>query len=109
MRPRLVYTSDPEEARRLREQNRMPEARDEAPDKQIIRVELDRKQRKGKTVTAASGFSLTAASLQDLAKRLKTKCGTGGTAKDDGIELQGDHRDTVTRELTALGFRVKRI
>lgn len=106
---KLVYTSDPEEARRLREANAMPELRDTPYGSQTIRVELDRKQRKGKNVTLLSGFVLTPASLGDIAKRLKARCGSGGTVKDGAIEIQGDHRETVAGELAKLGFKVKKI
>lgn len=106
---KLVYTSDPGEARRLRESGKIPEPRDTPQASQTIRVELDRKQRKGKTVTLASGFQLTPASLHNVAKQLKTRCGTGGTAKEQQIELQGDHRDAVAAELARLGFRVRKI
>jgi translation initiation factor 1 len=106
---RLVYTSDPEEAKRLRESQKMPEVRDAAPSSQTIRVELDRKSRGGKNVTLLSGFELTPATLQSLAKQLKSRCGSGGTVKDRTIEIQGDHRDTIVAELTKLGYRIKRI
>jgi len=106
---RLVYTSDPEEAKRLRESQKMPEVRDAAPSSQTIRIELDRKSRGGKNVTLLSGFELTPATLQSLAKQLKSRCGSGGTVKDRTIEIQGDHRDTVAAELTKLGYRIKRI
>lgn len=106
---RLVYTSDPEEAKRLRESQKMPEVRDAAPSSQTIRIELDRKSRGGKNVTLLSGFELTPATLQSLAKGLKSRCGSGGTVKDRTIEIQGDHRDTVAAELTKLGYKIKRI
>ena len=43
-----------------------------------------------------------------LATLLKNRCGTGGTAKDGRIEIQGDHRDNLARELEKLGYKVKR-
>ena len=106
---RLVYTSDPEEARRLRESQKMPEVRDAAPGAQTIRVELDKKSRAGKSVTVASGFELTPAALQDIAKKLKARCGSGGTIRERAIEIQGDHRETVAGELLKLGYKVRRI
>jgi translation initiation factor 1 len=106
---RLVYTSDPEQAKRLRESQKMPELRDTPPASQTIRVELDRKSRGGKSVTLLSGFELTPASLQALAKQLKSRCGSGGTIKERTIEIQGDHREIVGAELAKLGYRVKRI
>ena len=87
----------------------MEPARDAEPASQTIRVALDRKRRAGKTVTVASGFSLSAESLAKIATQLKKRCGSGGTAKDDEIEIQGDHAETVAAELGKLGYRVKRI
>ena len=108
MKSRLVWTSDPEEAKRLREQGAAAPQRDVEPSKQTIRVMLDRKRRAGKTVTLASGFELSAESLSDLAATLKKKCGAGGTAKDGEIEIQGDHAGRVAAELERLGYRVRR-
>lgn len=104
---RLVWTSDPEAAKKLRET--AAPSRDAEPQKQTIRVALDRKRRAGKTMTVASGFELTAESLSALATKLKKRCGAGGAAKGSEIEIQGDHAVTVATELAKLGFRVKQI
>lgn len=106
---KLVWTSDPEEAKRLRDSGKLEAKRDADPNAQTIRVAIDRKRRAGKTVTVASGFTLSADSLAKLATQLKKRCGSGGTAKDDEIEIQGDHADTVAAELTKSGYRVKRV
>lgn len=105
---KLVYTTDPAEARRLREAGQMPTATDVPAGSQTIRVQIDRKRRRGKTVTVASGFELTPDSLKRLAKELKKKCGAGGSAEGSEIEVQGEHVDTVAAELTARGYRVRR-
>lgn len=104
---KLVWTSDPEQARRLREEGKTGPASDVEPAKQTIRVAVDRKRRAGKTVTVAGGFEHTADSLAKLATALKKRCGSGGTAKDGEIELQGDHVATVAAELRKLGYKVK--
>jgi len=104
---KLVWTSDPEKARQLRESGKLTERRDAAPEKQTIRVGLDKKRRAGKTVTVAIGFQLSAPSLSSLATQLKKRCGTGGTAREDEIELQGDHVAVLSAELRKLGYRVK--
>lgn len=106
MATKLVWTSDPEEARRLRESGKLEERKDVEPAKQTIRVGIDKKRRAGKTVTVASGFEHTAETLAALAQTLKKKCGTGGTAKDAEIEIQGDHAERVRAELAKLGYRV---
>ena len=105
--PRLVWTSDPEQARRLREEGKLDAPVDVEPGRQVVRVGIDRKRRAGKTVTVASGFEHTPASLDRLAATLKKKCGSGGTAKDGEIEIQGDHAARVRAELEKMGYRVK--
>lgn len=104
---RLIWTSDPEAAKRLREEPASQAARDEEPSKQIIRVVVDRKRRNGKAVTVASGFVLTELSLTKLATMLKKKCAAGGTASGGEIVVQGEHVSTVAEELLKLGYRVR--
>ena len=104
---KLVWTSNPEEARRLRESGKLETPVDVEPAKQAIRVTLDKKRRAGKTVTVASGFQHTPETLAAVAQTLKKKCGSGGTAKDAEIELQGDHVVRVKTELEKMGYRVK--
>ena len=106
MSSKLVWTSDPEQARKLREEGKLGDPRDAEPAKQSIRVVLDRKRRAGKTVTVASGFEHTPESLAKLAAMLKKRCSSGGTAKDGEIEIQGDHAGRVAEELWKLGYRV---
>jgi predicted translation initiation factor SUI1 len=73
-----------------------------------VRVGRETKGRRGKGVTVVSDLPLDEAALQELAGRLKQKCGTGGTVKDGRIEIQGDQRDRLAAELEKLGYRVKR-
>jgi translation initiation factor 1 len=108
MKSRLVWTSDPEAAKRLREEGAVDVQADLEPSKQTIRVFIDRKRRAGKSVTVASGFQMLAASLSELAAALKKRCGAGGTAGDGEIEIQGDHAARVAAELERLGYRVRR-
>lgn len=75
----------------------------------IVRISLDTKGRKGKDVTLVSGIPLSEDGLEGLAKRLKQKCGAGGTVKEGIIEIQGDHRDTIATELLQQGYKVKTI
>jgi translation initiation factor 1 len=108
MKPRLVWTSDPEAAKRLRADGALDAHTDVEPSQQTIRVAIDRKRRAGKSVTVAGGFQLSAESLSELAASLKKKCGAGGTAKDGEIEIQGDHLARVASELERLGYRVRK-
>ena len=106
--PRLVYTTDPLLAKKLREDGELPELRDLPPAEQTIRVAIDRKRRKGKSVTVAAGFRLTPSSLTKLAGQLKARCAAGGSAKQGEIEVQGEHVDLVADLLSKLGYRVKK-
>ena len=86
-----------------------PEFDELSPSTFDLRVQLDRKQRKGKVVTLITGFQdLHRDDLKDLAKTLKSKCGVGGGAKDQEIIIQGDHVAKVIDLLKEEGFRVKR-
>ena len=77
------------------------------PESQDLRVMLDRKQRKGKSVTLVSGFVGEEEDLKDLAKMLKSKCGVGGTAKNGEILIQGDHRIKILELLKSAGYKAK--
>lgn len=74
----------------------------------IVRVGRSSKGRGGKTVTLVTGLQLPKDELLDLAKALKRRCGTGGSVKQDVVEIQGDQRDALVDELTQRGFKVKR-
>lgn len=78
------------------------------PAQQNLRVMRDSKQRGGKTVTLVTGFVGTEDDLTHLGKLLKTKCGTGGSAKDGEIIIQGDMRDKVLDILVKEGYKVKK-
>ena len=77
------------------------------PNQQTIRVQASRKGRKGKTVSVIIGFQLKPESLTALAKQLKAQCGSGGTAKDNVIEFQGDHAQKLVELLMEKGYRAK--
>jgi translation initiation factor 1 len=104
---KLVWTSDPEKAKQLRDSGKLEPAVDADPSKQTIHVATDKKRRAGKTVTVASGFQHIPESLAAVAQTLKKKCGSGGTAKDGEIEIQGDHVARVAEDLRKVGYRVK--
>ena len=75
-----------------------------AANQQKLVVRLDKKQRKGKTVTLVQGFEGKDQDLADLAKTLKTKCGVGGSAKDGEIILQGECKEKTVQLLQQMGY-----
>jgi len=74
----------------------------------VVRVGRETKGRKGKGVTVVAGLPLAGTALEELATRLKKRCGSGGTAHDGVIEIQGDHRDVLIAELATLGYVTRR-
>jgi translation initiation factor 1 len=77
------------------------------PNQQNIRVQVSRKGRGGKTVTVISGFQAKAETLTDLLKKLKAQCGTGGTVREETLEIQGDHAQKLLQILVQLGYKAK--
>lgn len=77
------------------------------PNQQNLKVEASRKGRGGKTVTVISGFQGKPEILADLAKQLKAQCGTGGTVKDNEIEIQGEHKQKIAEILKKMGYKAK--
>ena len=82
-------------------------ASEPVPVRPVAKLRMEKAGRGGKTVTVVYGLPNNAAFLKDLTQELKRACGTGGTATDDGVELQGDLRDRVRELLIAKGFGVK--
>jgi translation initiation factor 1 len=80
---------------------------DRPPGEQNLRLQTSRKGRGGKTVTVISGFEAKADTLNTLLKQLKSHCGTGGTVKEDTLEIQGDHREKLLQFLLKAGYKAK--
>jgi translation initiation factor 1 len=72
--------------------------------KQKLRVRLDTKQRAGKSVTLIEGFVGKQEDLEELGKKLKSYCGTGGSVKGNEIVVQGDQREKVMQWLQKNGY-----
>jgi translation initiation factor 1 len=101
--PAYVYSTDP--AFRLQEEDAAEETL--PPGKQQLRIRLETKHRAGKAVTIVDGFTGRESDLAELGKKLKTFCGTGGSAKNGEIIIQGDLREKVKQWLVKQGYKVK--
>ncbi|MDR1097023.1 MAG: translation initiation factor [Tannerella sp.] len=97
--PDFKYDTGGEE----REANTLPNG------KQSLRISLDKRNRGGKTVTLITGFRGRHEDLAALGKLLKVKCGTGGSAKEGEIIIQGDVRRKVAGILAGEGYGIKMI
>jgi translation initiation factor 1 len=97
----LVYSTDPNFSPNQHE----PETETIPAEKQVLRIWLETKHRGGKTASVISGFTGSDDDLQSLAKNLKTACGTGGSAKDGEIIIQGDNRDKILQWHLKHGYR----
>ena len=97
----LVYSTDPNF--KVEEENIEAEETP-LPAQQKLKIRLDKKHRAGKMVTLLEGFIGAAADREDIGKKLKTFCGTGGSVKDGEIIVQGDNRDKVLQWLLKNGY-----
>ena len=100
----LVYSTNPDI---IKDDEGDMEPETLSPSEQTLVVQLDSKHRAGKIVTLISGFVGTTNDLETLGKMLKTKCGTGGSAKDGLIIIQGDYKLKVVQVLQQFKYRVK--
>jgi len=102
----IVYSTNPD----YHYQEEGKEGEETRPkEKQLLRISLDKRNRKGKAVTLITGFIGSDDDLQELGRMLKTKCGVGGSAKEGEIIIQGDHREKVVGILQKEGYAKSRI
>ena len=97
----VVYSTNPDfqyESSEEEEMETLPK------NQQKLRVSIEKKGRGGKTVTLVRGFIGTEDDLKELGKLLKTKCGVGGSAKDEEIIIQGDFKQRIIDLLKTEGY-----
>lgn len=102
----VVYSTDQGDLR-SEVKRRLPKVKSIPPSEQTAAIRREKKGRGGKEVTVIYDLQLTPDDLKALSKALKKKCGTGGTAKENSIEIQGDHREIIAAELQRLGYQTK--
>lgn len=101
----LVYSTDPNfNPDSYRQQNDAEENTSLPISQQNIKVKLDTKHRAGKAVTLIQGFEGKESDIEELAKKLKASCGTGGSVKNNGIIIQGDNREKILTLLQKQGY-----
>ena len=65
-------------------------------------------KRKGKPVTLVGRFFMSEKEKKEILKLLKTKLGSGGTIKDEWIEIQGDKKEKIIEVLEADGWKFRK-
>lgn len=102
----IVYSTNPDFEYQEDDDTTQPTI---ANEKQMLRISLDKRRRRGKSVTLVTGFSGADEDLDELGAMLKKRCGVGGSVKDGEIIVQGDHRDKVLNILQKEGYVKSRI
>lgn len=104
----LAFSTDPEWCSKCKHLPCVCKSRIKAPSTGDGKVKMRREKRRGKDLVVVFETGMSKSVLQTLLKELQKACGSGGSVKDDTIEIQGDHRDTVQRVLQAQGLKVTR-
>lgn len=107
----LVYSDDPNFKKRCPKCSKYPcacpKASDLKPTEHTLKIRLEKNSRGGKMVTVVFELPQNEDYFKEVAKKLKSLCGTGGSFKNNMIEIQGDHREKIKTHLEKLGFKVK--
>jgi len=102
----IVYSTNPDyqyDTANTEEPDTLPK------EKQQLKISLDKRNRKGKTVSLITGFVGKEEDFQALGKMLRVKCGVGGTAKNGEIIVQGDFRNKLLEILQKEGYIKSRL
>lgn len=102
---KTVWSSDEGDLRRQDAPKRITKSL--PPREQTVYLHRDSKGRGGKTVTLIKKLVLSEDDMKELARKLKQVCGSGGTVKDNVIEIQGEHREKIAEALIKMGYKVK--
>jgi translation initiation factor 1 len=97
----IVYSTEP--GHRFDEPGDLPDSL--LPAEQPLTLILDKKHRSGRVVTIIKGMVMKDSEAEDLSKKLKTLCGSGGSVKDHEIMIQGDHREKILQWLLKNGYK----
>jgi translation initiation factor 1 len=101
----FVYSTDPDfkpEVEQEKEEETL------LPNQQKLKIRLETKHRAGKAVSIILGFIGTQADKEEMVKKLKNHCGTGGSAKDGEMLIQGDQRDKMVQWLLKNGYTLSK-
>lgn len=73
-----------------------------------LHVLIEKKGRGGKTATIVEGFEISDEEVDEIARSLRKRLGTGGSSRGGEILIQGDRKTDVLRMLKEMGFKTKR-
>lgn len=99
----IIYSTNPD----FEYKNDSEETETLANDQQNLKIWLDRKGG-GKVVSRINGFIGSDEDLQILKKKIQNLCGSGGSAKDGEVLIQGDHRDKILAFLLKENYKAKK-
>lgn len=103
----IVYSTNPDFLKEINENYNEKEM--QLPSNYVLKVRIEKKHRGGKLVTIVSGYIGPESGLKELEKKLKQKCGVGGTCKNGEIIIQGEHADKVVQLLNEFGYKAKKV
>ena len=102
---RTVWSSEQGDQRK--QKDKISGTKSLPPQQQTVYLHRESSGRGGMAVTLVKNLVLSADDMKALAKKLKEACGTGGTIKEDVIEMQGEQRERIAEVLRKLGYKVK--